>query len=43
MKYTKGQKIYKFKLAGSGQYSSYKGAIKEPLYTTLKYAFISGC
>lgn len=42
MKYTKGQKIYKFKLAGSGQYSSYKVAIKEPLYTTLKYALHIG-
>lgn len=42
MKYTKGQKIYKFKLVGSGQYSSYKVAIKEPLYTTLKYALHIG-
>ena len=42
MKYTKGQKIYKFKLAGSGQYSSYKVAIKKPLYTTLKYALHIG-
>ena len=42
MKYEKGQKIYRYKLAGSGQYSSYKVAIKEPLYTTLKYALHIG-
>ncbi len=38
MKYTKGQKIYKFKLAGSGKYSTCRPAISSSEKTLLDYA-----
>ncbi len=42
MKYTKGQKIYKYRLSSSGQCATYKGAIQEPLKSTLEYACALG-
>lgn len=38
MKYIKGQKIYKNKLAGSGKYSTYRPAISSSEKTLLDYA-----
>lgn len=42
MKYTKGQKIYKYRIAGSGERVVYKGAINHSLYPTIKYALHLG-